>query len=94
MAETDRYGRYHATNEGGFLSWYDFACEIFSRSGNRNITVTPVTTAEYGVSKAARPFNSRLSKEKLREQGFTPLPDWRDALDRYLAELGEGKSEK
>ncbi len=94
MAETDRYGRYHATNEGGFLSWYDFACEIFSRSGNRNVTVTPVTTAEYGVSKAARPFNSRLSKEKLREQGFTPLPDWRDALDRYLAELGEGKSEK
>ena len=86
MIETDKYGYYHATNEGGFISWYDFACEIF-RQAHRNTEVEPVTTAEYGASKAARPFNSRLDKKKLVDCGFTPLPDWRDALRRYLAEL-------
>ena len=83
MAETDRYGYYHATNEGGYISWYDFTCEIYRQAG-MNTKVLPVTTAEYGLSKAARPFNSRLDKSKLREAGFTPLPDWKDALARYL----------
>lgn len=83
MIETERYGYYHATNEGGYLSWYDFACEIFRQAGMAT-KVLPVTTAEYGLSKAARPFNSRLEKRKLAEAGFTPLPDWRDALERYL----------
>ncbi len=86
MAETDRYGYYHATNEGGFISWYDFACEIFRQAG-KNVKVTPVTTAEYGASKAARPFNSRLDKSKLTESGFTLLPEWKDALHRYLQEI-------
>lgn len=86
MAETEKYGYYHATNEGGYISWYDFACEIFRQAG-KNITVQPVTTAEYGLSKAARPFNSRLDKSKLRDAGFTPLPDWQDALARYLKEI-------
>ena len=85
MAETDRYGYYHATNEGGFVSWYDFACEIFRQAGYTT-RVIPVSTREYGASKAARPANSRLSKQKLRDFGFTPLPDWRDALGRYLKE--------
>ena len=88
MAQTEKYGYYHATNEGGYISWYDFACEIFKQAG-KNITVTPVTTAEYGLSKAARPFNSRLKKSKLTEQGFTPLPTWQDALARYLKEIEE-----
>ncbi len=83
MAESERYGNYHATNGGGFVSWYDFACEIF-RQANKTVHVVPVTTEEYGLSKAARPFNSRLGKEKLSENGFLPLPDWRDALARYL----------
>ena len=83
MAETERYGYYHATNEGGYISWYDFTCEIYRQAG-MNTRVVPVTTAEYGLSKAARPFNSRLDKSKLREAGFTPLPDWKDALARYL----------
>ena len=86
MVETEKYGYYHATNEGGSLSWYDFACEIFRQSGYTN-TVLPVTTEEYGLSKAARPFNSRLDKSKLVENGFTPLPDWKDALSRYLKEI-------
>ena len=86
MIETENYGYYHATNEGGYISWYDFACEIF-RQADMNITVIPVTTDEYGLSKAARPFNSRLDKGKLIENGFTPLPDWRDALTRYLKEI-------
>ncbi len=86
MLETDKYGYYHATNEGGFISWYDFACEIFRQAG-KAVAVTPVTTAEYGLSKAARPFNSRLSKAKLLENGFTPLPHWQDALSRYLRQL-------
>lgn len=83
MTETDKYGYYHATNEGGYISWADFAKEIFKQSG-KNVKVTPVTTAEYGVSKAARPFNSRLDKSKLVENGFDPLPTWQDALTRYL----------
>jgi len=87
MIETERYGRYHATNEGGYISWYDFACEIFRQAGLTNVQVLPVTTAEYGVSKAARPFNSRLDKRKLTDNGFVPLPDWRDALRRYLQEI-------
>ena len=83
MLETDKYGYYHATNEGGFISWYDFACEIFKQAGY-NTKVLPVTTAEYGLSKAKRPFNSRLDKSKLLLNGFKPLPDWKDALKRYL----------
>ena len=86
MIETEKYGYYHATNEGGYISWYDFACEIFRRAGY-TIKVTPVTTEEYGLSKAARPFNSRLDKTKLAEMGFAPLPTWQDALARYLKEL-------
>ena len=88
MIETDKYGYYHATNEGGFISWYDFACEIFRQAGY-DTKVNPVTTAEYGLSKAARPFNSRLDKSKLVENGFTPLPTWQDALTRYLKEIKE-----
>lgn len=88
MAESDHYGYYHATNEGGFISWYDFACEIFRQAGYQT-KVNPVTTEEYGLSKAARPFNSRLSKDKLTENGFAPLPTWQDALARYLEEIKE-----
>ena len=83
MLETEKYGYYHATNEGGYISWYDFACEIFKQAGY-NTKVVPVTTAEYGLSKANRPFNSRLDKSKLILNGFKPLPDWKDALKRYL----------
>ena len=86
MIETDKYGVYHATNEGGYISWADFAQEIFRQAGMAT-QVVPVTTAEYSLSKAARPFNSRLDKAKLVENGFAPLPDWRDALGRYLAAL-------
>lgn len=86
MIETDKYGYYHATNEGGYISWYDFACEIFKQAGYKT-KVNPVTTEEYGVSKARRPFNSRLNKTKLVDNGFTPLPDWKDALNRYLKEI-------
>ena len=86
MIETDKYGYYHATNEGGYISWYDFACEIFKQAGYKT-KVNPVTTEEYGVSKARRPFNSRLNKTKLVDNGFTPLPDWKEALNRYLKEI-------
>ena len=86
MIETEKYGYYHATNEGGFISWADFATEIFRQAGMQT-NVIPVTTEEYGLSKAARPFNSRLDKSKLLEEGFKPLPDWKDALARYLREL-------
>ena len=86
MIETDKYGCYHATNEGGYISWADFAKEIYKDSGFKT-KVIPVTTEEYGLSKAARPFNSRLDKSKLVENGFTPLPDWRDAVKRYIDEL-------
>ena len=88
MIETEKYGYYHATNEGGFISWYDFACEIFRQAGYTT-KVNPVTTAEYGLSKAARPFNSRLDKSKLAQNGFAPLPTWQDALSRYLKEIAE-----
>ena len=95
MIQTDKYGYYHATNEGGYISWYDFAREIFAQAAAlgheeydaAHLTVKPVTTAEYGASKAARPFNSRLDKSKLTEQGFTLLPTWQDALTRYLQEV-------
>lgn len=95
MIETEKYGYYHATNEGGYISWYDFTKEIFRQavelghqeySGDR-LKVVPVTTKEYGVSKAARPFNSRLDRSKLVKNGFTPLPAWQDALGRYLKEI-------
>ena len=86
MIETKKYGVYHATNEGGYISWADFAREIFRQAGMDTV-VTPVSTQEYGLSKAARPFNSRLDKGKLIEQGFEPLPDWKDALARYLKEI-------
>lgn len=95
MIESDKYGYYHATNEGGYISWYDFTKEIFAQAvalghteySEQRLTVSPVTTAEYGISKAARPFNSRLDKQKLAENGFTPLPTWQDALNRYLREI-------
>lgn len=86
MCESDKYGYYHATNEGGYISWYDFTCEIYRQAG-MSTNVLPVTTAEYGLSKAARPFNSRLDKSKLAANGFTPLPTWQDAVSRYLKEL-------
>lgn len=86
MIETEKYGYYHATNEGGYISWYDFACEIFRQAGY-STNVIPVTTEEYGVSKAARPFNSRLEKKKLSDMGFQRLPDWKDALERYIKEI-------
>ncbi len=86
MIETEKYGYYHATNEGGYISWYDFACEIFKQAGYTT-NVVPVTTQEYGLSKAARPFNSRLDKSKLIAAGFEPLPTWQDALRRYLSDL-------
>ena len=90
MVETEKYGYYHATNTetepGAYISWYDFTCEIFRQAG-MNVRVIPVSTAEYGLSKARRPFNSRLDKSKLAEAGFQPLPDWKNALSRYLAEL-------
>lgn len=85
MIETERYGYYHATNEGGYISWYDFCCEFYRQYG-LDTKVIPVTTKEYGLSKAARPFNSRLDKGKLVEAGFKPLPGWKDAVKRYLAE--------
>jgi len=88
MIETEKYGYYHATNEGGYISWYDFACEIFRQAGY-DTKVIPVTTEEYGLSKAARPFNSRLDKSKLQKNGFQPLPTWQDALCRYLKEIEE-----
>lgn len=95
MLETDRYGYYHATNEGGYISWYDFTVEIFRQAAALGhteyapdrVAVVPVTTAEYGASRASRPFNSRLDRSKLTENGFTPLPAWQDALDRYLREI-------
>ena len=86
MVESEKYGYYHATNEGGYISWYDFACEIFRQAGY-DTKIVPVTTEEYGLSKAARPFNSRLDKSKLSAAGFDRLPDWQDALKRYLKEI-------
>lgn len=89
MLLSDKYGYYHATNEGGYISWYDFTCEIFRQAGY-DTKVVPVTTQEYGLSKAARPFNSRLDKSKLVEMGFEPLPTWQNALERYLKEIDYG----
>ena len=89
MIETEKYGCYHATNEGGYISWADFAREIFNQAA-MSVQVIPVTTKEYGLSKAARPYNSRLCKDKLIENGFVPLPDWKDALSRYLKILQQG----
>jgi dTDP-4-dehydrorhamnose reductase len=86
MIETEKYGYYHATNEGGYISWYDFTCEIYRQAG-LSTKVVPVTTQEYGLSRAKRPFNSRLDKSKLIEKGFEPLPTWQDALSRYLKEI-------
>lgn len=94
MIQTEKYGIYHATNEGGYISWYDFAAEIFRQAAvldpaydEEHLQVVPVTTEKYGVSKARRPFNSRLDRSKLVEQGFEPLPDWKDALARYIKEV-------
>ena len=85
MIETEKYGYYHATNEGGYISWYDFCCEFYRQYGLQT-KVVPVTTEEYGLSVAARPFNSRLEKSKLAKAGFQPLPTWQDAVGRYLKE--------
>ena len=95
MCETEKYGYYHATNaevtdenagcKTGYISWYDFCCEFYRQYGLKT-NVIPVTTEEYGLSKAARPFNSRLDKKKLVENGFKPLPSWQDAVTRYLKE--------
>ena len=95
MIETEKYGYYHATNEGGYISWYDFTKEIFRQAvelghqeyAEERISVVPVTTKEYGISKAVRPFNSRLDRGKIAASGFEPLPSWQDALNRYLREL-------
>lgn len=95
MIETEKYGYYHATNEGGYISWHEFACAIFEKAhelghteySSDRLTVNAVTTEEYGISKAKRPFNSRLDKSKLVANGFAPLPTWQDALERYLKEL-------
>lgn len=95
MIESDKYGYYHATNEGGYISWYDFARETFRQAtlqgkgdySESRLSVKPVSTEEYGVSKAARPNNSRLDKTKLVLNGFKPLPTWQDALERYIHEL-------
>ncbi|MEE8825793.1 MAG: dTDP-4-dehydrorhamnose reductase [Eubacteriales bacterium] len=83
MIQTDKYGKYHVTNEGGYISWYDFTCEIFRQAGITNVKVIPVTSEEYGAA-AKRPYNSRMNRSKITENGFTPLPDWKDALARYL----------
>lgn len=84
MLETDKYGTYHATNEG-FCSWAEFAYEIMRQSGS-NARVVPITSSEY-PAKAKRPMNSKLSKQKLLDNGFSPLPDWKDALGRFLEEI-------
>ncbi len=86
MVETEKYGYYHATNAGGYISWYDFWCEIYKQY-ELNTKVVPVTTEEYGLSKANRPANSRLEKSKLKTAGFEPLPLWQDAVGRYLKEM-------
>ncbi len=85
MVETDKYGYYHATNEGGYISWFDFCCEVYKQYG-LTTKVIPVTTVDYGLSKAERPFNSRLDKGKLADAGFKQLPSWQDAVRRYLQE--------
>ena len=93
MICTEKYGNYHATNEGDYISWYDFTKEIYRQAGLKT-KVIPVSTEEYGLSKAKRPKNSRLDKKKIRQQGFVPLPDWKNALSRYLEELPEEEGGK
>ena len=88
MLETEKYGKYHATNDGGYISWYDFVIEILKQKGINNITVNPVTSEMFKTA-AKRPHNSRLDKSKLSENGFALLPDWKDALHRFLMETGE-----
>ena len=88
MICSEKYGNYHATNEGEYISWYDFTKEIYKQAGLAT-KVLPVSTEEYGLSKAKRPKNSRLDKTKLKAEGFTSLPDWKDALSRYLKALEE-----
>lgn len=88
MIETEKYGKYHATNEGGFISWYDFVLEILKQAGINGKTVNPVTSEQFKAA-AKRPYNSRLDKSRLAENGFEPLPDWKDAVKRYLIEIGE-----
>lgn len=88
MIETEKYGIYHATNEGGYISWYDFVLEILNQAKIEGKTVNPVTSEQF-KSPAKRPYNSRLDKSSLSENGFTPLPDWKDAVHRYLMEIGE-----
>lgn len=85
MIQTEHYGRYHATNEGE-CSWYEFALEIFRQAGMDQVSVTPVSSTEF-AAKAVRPENSRMSKEKLSDNGFTRLPAWQDALSRFLKEI-------
>lgn len=85
LIQSEQYGYYHATNEGSYVSWYEFTCEIYKQAGYTT-KIVPVTTEEYGLSKAARPRNSRMDKQKLKEKGFVLLPDWKDALTRYLTE--------
>ena len=85
ICETEKYGYYHATNEGGYISWYDFCVEIYKQYGLAT-KVIPVTTEQYGLNKAVRPKNSRLDKVKLVQVGFQPLPTWQDAISRYLKE--------
>lgn len=87
MIESEKYGYYHATNEGGYISWADLAEESY-RAAGMDVKVVRVSTAEYGLSKASRPKNSRLDKSKLMDAGFIPLPDWKDAVKRYIAEAG------
>lgn len=86
MVETEKFGYYHATNEGEYISWYDFAVEIFKQA-RINTRIMPVTTAEYGLSKAKRPLNCRLDRSKLATNGFIPLPSWQNAISRYLKEI-------
>lgn len=88
MIESEEYGTYHATNEGGYISWYDFVLEILKQADITGKTVNPVTSEQFATA-AKRPHNSRLDKRKLAEKGFAPLPDWRDAVKRYLIEIGE-----
>lgn len=95
MAESKQYGTYNASNEGTYISWYEFAKAIFEigaslgvkEYSSENLTVNPVTTEEYGVSKAKRPFNSRLDKSKLVENGFKLLPDWKDSLNNFIKKV-------
>lgn len=85
MIQTDKYGKYHATNSGDFISWYDFACEIFEQAG-MDVKVTPVDSNQF-PAKAKRPKNSRMNQTELDKNGFNRLPAWQDALGRYLKEI-------